>query len=90
MTVFDDKNSSNDMIINDTMSDDEVGASDVPLRSLFREREKKNEFLSEESSLSQRKISKNMIRKSIYGKDKDRDDERKLKICEEIEKVMDK
>ena len=30
MAVFEDKKSSNDIIINDTMSDDEVVASDVP------------------------------------------------------------
>ena len=35
MAVFEDKMSSNDIIINDTMSDDEVVASDVPPRYLF-------------------------------------------------------
>ena len=35
MAVFEDKKSSNDIIINDTMSDDEVVASDVPPRYLF-------------------------------------------------------
>ena len=35
MTVFEGKKSSNDIIINDTMSDDEVVASDVPPRCLL-------------------------------------------------------
>ena len=34
--AFDGKKSSNDIIINDTISDDEVVASDVPPRYLFR------------------------------------------------------
>ena len=35
MAVFEGKKSSNDITINDTMSDDEVVASDVPPRYLF-------------------------------------------------------
>ena len=35
MAVFEDTKSSNDIMINDTMSDDEVVASDVPPRYLF-------------------------------------------------------
>ena len=35
MAVFEGKKSLNDIIINDTMSDDEVVASDVPPRYLF-------------------------------------------------------
>ena len=37
MAVFEDKKSSNDIIINDTMSDDEVVASDVPPRYLLHQ-----------------------------------------------------
>ena len=37
MVVFEGKKSSNDIIINDAMSDDEVVASDVPPRYLFCE-----------------------------------------------------
>ena len=37
MAVFEGKKSSNDLIINDTMSDDELVASDVPPRYLFLE-----------------------------------------------------
>ena len=36
MAVFEGKKSSNDIIINDTMSDDEVVASDVPPRYLLK------------------------------------------------------
>ena len=35
LAIFEGDKSSNDIIINDTMSDDEVVASDVPLRYLF-------------------------------------------------------
>ena len=35
MAIFEGKRSSNDIMTNDTMSDDEVVASDVPLRYLF-------------------------------------------------------
>ena len=35
MAAFEDKKSSNDIIINDTMSDDEIVASDVPPRYLL-------------------------------------------------------
>ena len=36
MAVFEGKKSSNDIIINDTMSDDEVVASDVPRGTCFK------------------------------------------------------